>query len=91
MAVLACAGVEIVNRDRYALFQTSRIFADMVMMKDALRLAVHLKRKVEDPIFFKIVKDRGQGSHVAKIRSAEELRLVLPYLVEAHRVSVGER
>ena len=69
--VLACAGVEIVYRDKYALFRTSRIFADLVMMKDALRLAVHLKREVKDPIFFKVVKDRGQVSHVAKIRSDE--------------------
>ena len=53
-AVLACDGVEIVYRDRYALFQTSRIFADLVMMIDALRLAVHLKRKVEDPIFLRL-------------------------------------
>ena len=89
--VMACHGVEIVYRDKYALFRTSRIFADLVMMKDALRLAVHLKREVKEPLFFKVVKDRGRVSHVAKIRSAEELRLVLPYLVEAHRVSVDER
>ena len=61
------------------------------MMKDALRLAVHLKRAVKDPIFFKVVEDRGQVSHVAKIRSDEELTLILPYLVEAHRVSLDER
>ncbi len=47
--------------------------------------------EVKEPIFFKVLKDRGQVSHVAKIRSDEELRLVLPYLVEAHRVSVGEQ
>ena len=89
--VMACDGVEIVYRDKYALFRTSRIFADLVMMKDALRLAVHLKREVKEPLFFKVVKDRGRVSHVAKIRSDEELRLVLPYLVEAHRLSVDER
>ena len=61
------------------------------MMKDALRLAVHLKREVKESMFFKVVKDRGQVSHVTKIHSDEELRLVLPYLVEAHRVSVDER
>ena len=89
--VMACNGVEIVNRDKYALFRTSRIFADLVMMKNALRLAVHLKREVKEPLFFKVLKDRGQVSHVAKIGRDEELRLVLPYLVEAHRVSVDER
>ena len=90
--VLGCEGVEIVYRDKYALFRTSRVFADLVMMKDALRLAVHLKREVEEPMFFKVVKgDRGQVSYVAKIRSEEELKLVLPYLVEAHRISAGER
>ena len=89
--VLACDGVEVIYRDKYALFRTSRIFADLVMMKDALRLAIHLKREVKEPIFFKVMKDRGQVSHVAKICSDEELGLVLPYLVEAHRVSVGER
>ena len=89
--VMACDGVEIVYRDKYALFRPSRIFADLVMMKDALRPAVHLKGEVKESIFFKVVKDSGRVSHVAKIRRDEELRLVLPYLVEAHRVSVDER
>lgn len=90
--VLRCDGVEIVYRNKYALFRTSRIFADLVIMKDALRLAVHLKREVKEPIFFKVVRGgRGQVSHFAKIRSAGELKLVSPYLVEAHRISAGER
>ena len=37
--------VEIVTKDRYALFRTTRIFADLVFMRDALRLAVHMKRE----------------------------------------------
>ena len=91
LAYLAYDGVEIVYRDKYALFRTSRIFADLVMMKDALRLAIHLKREVPLPIFFKIVKgDRGQVGHVAKIRTDEELRSIMPYLVEAHRISADE-
>ncbi|RMD63591.1 hypothetical protein D6833_05470, partial [Candidatus Parcubacteria bacterium] len=69
----------------------TRIFADLVMMKDALRLAVHLKRKVKEPIFFKIVQgDRGRVSHVARIGTEEELKLVLPYLMEAYRTSLEE-
>lgn len=83
-------GVEIVYRDKYALFRTSRIFADLVMMKDALRLAVHLKREVKEPIFFKVVEDRGQISHVAKIHNEEDLNVVVPYLLEAYQVSVYE-
>ena len=90
-AVLACEGVEIVYRDKYALFRTSRIFADLVMMKDALRLAIHLTREVKEPIFFKSLEGQRPGSHVAKIRSDEDLRLILSYLVEAHRVSLDKR
>src|SRR4051812_6334181 len=35
-------GVEVVAKNRCALFRTTRIFADLVVMKDALRLAVLL-------------------------------------------------
>ncbi|MFQ5605796.1 MAG: DUF5655 domain-containing protein [bacterium] len=91
-AVRECDGVEIVYRDRYVLFRTSRIFADLVMMKDALRLAVHLKRAVQEPLFFKEVKgERGQISYVAKIRCREEWQRVKPYLMEAYRISIEER
>jgi len=91
-AVLDLRGVEIVYRDRYALFRTSRIFADLVMMKDTLRLAIHLKRVVKEPLFFKVVKDaRGHVSHVVKIRIKQELQTVLPYLAEAHQVSIENK
>jgi predicted transport protein len=77
--------VEIVAKDRYALFRTTRIFADLVFMRDALRLALHLKRAVSDPMFFKVVAGRnGQVTHVVKIRSAAELDAALPYLQEAY-------
>jgi hypothetical protein len=38
-------GVEVVTRDRYGLFRTTRIFADLTVMRDALRVVVHLGRK----------------------------------------------
>src|SRR5262245_52844628 len=47
--------VEVVARERYVLFRSARIFADLVMMADAVRLAVHLGRKAADPAFFKVV------------------------------------
>ena len=83
--------IEIVAKERYALFRTTRIFADLVFMRDALRLAVHIKRAVRDPQFFKVVAGRnGQVTHVAKIRSKAELDAILPYLKEAYEAARGE-
>ena len=36
--------VEIVTRERYVLLRSNRIFADLVMMSDAIRAAIHLRR-----------------------------------------------
>ncbi|MBI2956003.1 MAG: hypothetical protein HYY26_01695 [Acidobacteria bacterium] len=81
----AWGGVEIVSKKRYALFRTTRVFADLVFMKDALRLAILLDREVRKPLFFKIGRlSAHRIGHVAKVRSAAELRAVLPYLKEAH-------
>jgi hypothetical protein len=33
---------EVVTRNRYALFRTTRIFADLTVMRDALRVVIHL-------------------------------------------------
>ena len=41
--------MEVVTRDRYALFRTTRIFVDLTVMRDALRVVVHLGRKVSAP------------------------------------------
>jgi predicted transport protein len=91
-AVCDLPDVEIVYRDRYALFRTSRIFADIVIMKEAVRVAVHLKRQVEDPLFFKIVSDeRGHVSHVAKINTRTEIRAILPYVLEAHQLTSSSK
>ena len=81
--------IEIVARDRYVLLRSSRIFADLVVMKDALRFAVHLDRRVHNPIFFKVVSERGKVTHVAKVQSEQELADVKPYLKQAYAISVS--
>lgn len=87
-AVRSFGEVEIVTRERYALFRTTRIFADLTVMRDAIRLVVHLDREVRDPCFFKVGRASSRlVSHVALLRSAAELRAVLPYLEEAYRLA----
>jgi predicted transport protein len=81
--------VEIVARDRYALFRTKRIFADLVMMKDAVRLAIHLRRNVSDPMFCKTVEDRGKFTHVVKLQQMKTVAALKPLLKEAYAVSLG--
>ncbi len=84
-------GVEVVTRDRYALFRTTRIFADLVFMRDALRLAVHLDRERPHPLFFKAARgDNGRVTHVAKVRDAAELAALKPFLREAYDFARGE-
>ena len=83
--------VEIVMRGRYALFRTTRIFADLVFMKDALRLAILLSREVDDPIFFK--KGRMSSKRfavVTLIRDTSQLRAAMPYLKEALQTALAE-
>ena len=82
--------IEVVARERYVLFRSRRIFADLVVMSDALRVAVHLVRKVEHPLFFKVGVDRKRVTHVAKIRTREEFLGLKPYLREAYEFSVSE-
>jgi hypothetical protein len=91
-ADLHCQGnVEIVTRDRYALFRTTRIFADLVFMRDALRLAIHLDREVHDPCFFKVQRGSpSQVTHVALVRTQSDLQAVMSYLEEAYRLAVGQ-
>ena len=82
----SCGAIEVVAKDRCALFRTTRIFADVVFMKDALRLALQLDRVVEHPLFFKTVQDpRGRVQQVAKLHDLAELRAIEPYLRQAHR------
>jgi hypothetical protein len=81
--------VEFVTRERYVLLRSNRIFADLVIMPDALRLAVHLSRTVQDERFFKVASDRRQVSHVAKLRDMRDLEAMQPYLREAYEFSIS--
>ena len=81
--------VELVTRDRYVLLRSNRIFADAVIMSDALRLAIHLPRKAEHKLFMKVAADRRHVSHVAKLRVVEELELMKPFLREAYEYSIS--
>jgi hypothetical protein len=83
--------VEVVTRDRYALFRTTRIFADLTVTRDALRVVVHLGRKVSAPHFVKSGPTGNRVSHVALVRTAKDLRTVRPFLREAFDLAVGER
>jgi predicted transport protein len=83
--------VEVVTRDRYALFRTTRIFADLTVTRDALRVVVHLGRKVSAPYFIKIGPSGTRVSHVALVRTLEELRTVMPFVREAFNLAVSEK
>jgi DNA-directed RNA polymerase subunit RPC12/RpoP len=80
--------VEIVARERYVLLRSVRIFADLVIMTDAVRIAVHLRRKVADPLFFKVVSDAKKVTHVAKLKTAADVTAIKPYLKEAYAASL---
>lgn len=83
--------VEIVTRERYALFRTTRIFADLTVMRDALRLVVHLAWEVRAPCFVKVQRGSPKRvAHVTLLRSAPELRAVVPYVEEAYRLAASE-
>ena len=82
--------VEVVTRDRYALFRTTRIFADLTVMRDALRVVVHLGRRVSAPYIIKAGPSGNRISHVLLVRTAEDLRTVVPFLREAFELAVNE-
>jgi hypothetical protein len=81
--------VELVTRDRYVLLRSHRIFADVVMMTDAVRLAIHLPRKAKNALFVKVVADRRHVTHVAKLRDRKELESLKPLLREAYEFSIS--
>jgi DNA-directed RNA polymerase subunit RPC12/RpoP len=82
--------VEVVARDRYALFRTTRIFTDLTVMRDALRVVIHLGREVRAPYFIKVGRGDRRVSHVAMIRTSAELRVITPLLREAYELAVRE-
>lgn len=81
--------VEFVTRERYVLLRSNRIFADLVIMSDALRLAIHLPRKAENKLFIKIVSDRRQITHVTELHDMKELETLKPFLREAYEFSIS--
>lgn len=83
--------VEFVMRDRYVLLRSNRIFADAVIMSDALRLAIHLPRTAEHKLFMKVASDRRHVTHVAKLRAIEELESMKPFLREAYEHSISQK
>jgi hypothetical protein len=89
-AVEGFGDVEVVTRDRYALFRTTRIFADLTVMRDALRVVVHLGRKVNAPYVVKSGPSGKRVSHVVLVRTGEELSTVLPLLREAFDLALSE-
>ncbi len=82
--------VEVVTRDRYALFRTTRIFTDLTVTRDALRVVIHLGRKVTAPCFIKIGESHKRVAHVAFVRTDEDLRTIKPFLLEAYKLAAGE-
>jgi hypothetical protein len=82
--------VEVVTRDRYALFRTTRIFTDLTVMRDSLRVVIHLGRTVSAPNFVQVGASGKRVSHVALIRRDEELRAIEPFLIEAFRLAASE-
>jgi predicted transport protein len=89
-AVRSFGPVEVVTRDRYALFRTTRIFADLTVKRDALRLVIHLGREVSSPSFSKIVAGPKLTAHVALVREESELDDLLPLVREAYDLAVRE-
>ena len=83
-------GVEVVTRNRYALFRTTRIFADLTVMRDALRVVIHLGRKASAPYFIKVGQGHNRVSHVALVRTGEDLRAITPFLREAFNLAASE-
>lgn len=82
--------IEIVTRQRYALFRSVRIFADLTVMTSCVRLVIHLRRRVAAPAFSKIVTGEKMAvSHVAKLTTPNEWEAVKGYFEEAYRVSLG--
>jgi predicted transport protein len=89
--VKSLGSVEFVTRERYVLLRTNRIFADLVIMPGAVRLAVHLSREKKNPLFIKIGSDRKQVTHVAKLHNMDELEAMKPFLREAYEYSISNK
>jgi predicted transport protein len=81
--------VEFVTRERYVLLRSNRIFADLTVMSQALRLAIHLGRRAENKLFMKVGGDRKHVTHVVRLQNMKELEAMKPYLREAYEYSIS--
>ncbi|MFY9664242.1 MAG: DUF5655 domain-containing protein [Candidatus Cybelea sp.] len=82
--------LEVVTRDRYALFRTTRIFMDLTVTRDALRVVIHLDRIAKAPCFTEVGRSGKRVSHVALVRTVAELRAITPFLHEAFDLAASE-
>ena len=80
--------VEFVARERYVLMRTVRIFADVVVMAACIRLAIHLPRKLQHPLFTKVVAGDRHVTHVALLHAAAQVDEVEVFLREAYTYSL---
>ena len=60
------------------------------MTRDALRVVVHLGRKVSAPYVVKSGPSGNRISHVVLVRTAEDLRTITPLLREAFDLAVSD-
>jgi hypothetical protein len=72
------------------MFRTTRVFTDLTVTRDALRVVIHLGRKVSAPYFVKIREADKRVSHVALVRTDEELRTIKPFLLGVFNLAAGE-
>ena len=80
--------VEFVTRERYVLLRSQRVFADAIIMSNAIRLAIHLGRRADHDLFIKVVADRKQVTVVARLHAMDELEALKPFLKEAYEHSL---
>jgi hypothetical protein len=83
--------IEIVARERYVLLRSVRIFSDLVIMRDAVRIAIHLPRRVAHRLFVKVVADEKKVTHVAKLRTESEWLSLRDFVKEAYEASLAPR
>jgi hypothetical protein len=81
--------VEFVTRERYVLLRSHRIFADLTIMSDGLRLAIHLSRETKNPLFEKVGSDGKKVTHVARLHTMDELEIMKPFLRGAYEYSMS--
>ncbi len=70
------------------MLRSRRIFGDVVITSNALRLAIRRSRGAEHELFIEVGSDRGRVTHVAMLCTVEELESMRPFLREAYEESI---